>query len=370
MGKKLTFEYVKHEIEKEEGHRLLSTEYTDNRTKLNVKCPNNHTFEIRFDDFKRGRRCGICYTKNKKHTVFDVQETLKKINYTLVSTEYVNVKTKLDIRCNNGHTYQSNYNDVLAGNKCPFCGKRVKHKIEDIRSCVESFGYKLLSDKYWNVKTKITVQCDKGHTYSVSYSDFLNNRRCFECHGNKKHEFEYVQDSFVSDGYILLSSEYQNSHSKIEVICPKGHNYRTSFHVFSRGVRCGYCNNLKQEPLCRYIVEGLIGKQFPSVRPLFLRQDGKRIGLQLDMYNETLSLAIEYDGEYHFRKVGDKGNDFEAQQSRDKLKDQLCQKYGIYLIRIPYFIKDKESYIINELRNFWVWFIGRKMTNLLEYKPN
>lgn len=370
MGKKLTFEYIQKEVEKVEGYFLLSKEYKDNRTKLQVKCTKGHIFEISFDDFKRGRRCGFCYTKNKKYTIEKVKQTLSLLNYSLLSTEYINIKTKLDIKCSKGHLYQSSYNDVLAGNKCPICGKRVKYKIEEVLSYVESFGYKLLSETYVNIKTKIVVQCDKGHIYSVSYSDFLNDRRCFECYGHKKYESEYVKEYFSSFGYPLLSEEYKNSHSKLSVICPEGHKYDISFHSFKCGIRCGQCNNLKQEPLCRSIVEKLTGKLFPSSRPLFLKQDGKRIGLELDMYCENdLPLALEYNGEYHYNNPRNKNIDVQLQQARDALKQELCQKYGIFLITIPYYTKDKEAFIITNLRLFWQWFVSRPMLNLLEYKP-
>ena len=40
---KLSYEYVKNEIEKE-GYKLLEEEYKGCNVKMSILCPNNHTF--------------------------------------------------------------------------------------------------------------------------------------------------------------------------------------------------------------------------------------------------------------------------------------------------------------------------------------
>ena len=56
MGKKLTYEEVKEQVELQ-GHKLLSEEYINNKTKRKMICPKGHKFEVRFDMFKHGQRC-------------------------------------------------------------------------------------------------------------------------------------------------------------------------------------------------------------------------------------------------------------------------------------------------------------------------
>ncbi len=48
-----------------------------------------------------------------------------------------------------------------------------------------------------------------------------------------------------------------------------------------------------------------------------------------------LSLAIEYNGEYHYAFVSVYG-DFETVQQRDKAKKLTCHSHGITLITVPY----------------------------------
>ena len=67
-------------------------------------------------------------------------------------------------------------------------------------------------------------------------------------------------------------------------------------------------------------------------------------------------MAFEYDGEQHYLPSTNWGGQprLDKQIERDKIKDQKCMENGIKLLRIPYFIEDKESYIRN-------WLIENKI---------
>lgn len=77
--------------------------------------------------------------------------------------------------------------------------------------------------------------------------------------------------------------------------------------------------------------------------------------LPFDFYLPEQRLAIEYDGEQHFRPVNLGGmsdesaiKEFELTQKRDKIKDRYCQTNGIQLIRIPYTQFDSIEAILNQ----------------------
>ena len=70
-------------------------------------------------------------------------------------------------------------------------------------------------------------------------------------------------------------------------------------------------------------------------------------GLELDFHLPQLRLAFEYDGEQHFdRRICEEvfGSNFDDLRRRDRLKDKLCRKKEITLIRIKY---DEEITIKN-----------------------
>ena len=56
MAKKLSFEYVKNFIESE-NYKLISEEYVNNRTHLDIKCPDGHIYKVKFNVFQSGSRC-------------------------------------------------------------------------------------------------------------------------------------------------------------------------------------------------------------------------------------------------------------------------------------------------------------------------
>ena len=56
MSKKHSYEYVKKFIEKE-GYKLLSKEYINSYSKLKLRCPKGHEYEVTFKHLKRGVRC-------------------------------------------------------------------------------------------------------------------------------------------------------------------------------------------------------------------------------------------------------------------------------------------------------------------------
>lgn len=70
--------------------------------------------------------------------------------------------------------------------------------------------------------------------------------------------------------------------------------------------------------------------------------------MELDGYCEQLNLAFEYDGEFHY-KDHFSGDKLDKRQRYDKIKDELCIKNGVRLIRIPYFEQNKEQYIKDQL---------------------
>lgn len=65
---KHTIEFIGGYVQ-ERGYKLLSKQYKNSKSKIVLKCPNNHTWETTFHCFrdlpeKEGARCAICYAQN------------------------------------------------------------------------------------------------------------------------------------------------------------------------------------------------------------------------------------------------------------------------------------------------------------------
>lgn len=80
-----------------------------------------------------------------------------------------------------------------------------------------------------------------------------------------------------------------------------------------------------------------------------------KLPLPFDFFIPSKNIAIEYDGEQHFRPVNfggmnnkDAMQEFKLIQKRDEIKDKYCQTNGIQLIRIPYTQFDSIETILNQ----------------------
>ena len=66
--------------------------------------------------------------------------------------------------------------------------------------------------------------------------------------------------------------------------------------------------------------------------------------LQFDFYLPDLNIIIEYDGVQHFQSIDYFGGDenFKIQEIKDDIKNSYCQSNNISMIRLPYWLSDKE----------------------------
>ena len=113
----------------------------------------------------------------------------------------------------------------------------------------------------------------------------------------------------------------------------------------------------KGETECRRVLESIFKKPFVSVRPSFLKNRAiqSHHNLELDCFNQDLRIAVEYNGQQHYKFTPffHKNREaFQNQQYRDYIKKDLCKKNNIILIEVPYTIPFNkiEHYLIDKLK--------------------
>lgn len=114
----------------------------------------------------------------------------------------------------------------------------------------------------------------------------------------------------------------------------------------------------KGEALCCQTMERIFGKTFRTVRPSFLRNPETGRHLELDCYNDDLKIAVEYNGIQHYEwpNFTNMSRDaFIKQVQRDKLKVELCDRNGVFLLTVPYHIslEDIPQYIRQQLQKHY-----------------
>lgn len=116
-----------------------------------------------------------------------------------------------------------------------------KHTFGFIKSEFEKVGYKLLQNYYINAHRKIKYKCNKGHEWAITWMHFSNGHRCPFCAGQGIPTIEFIRSEFEREGYILLTTKYINSQSKLDYICSNGHEHSILWHNWKYNHRCPYC---------------------------------------------------------------------------------------------------------------------------------
>ncbi len=115
----------------------------------------------------------------------------------------------------------------------------------------------------------------------------------------------------------------------------------------------------KGERTAKKIMEELYGVEFKTVRLPELRSPETGRNLEIDVYSDNVwvngiryKIGVEYNGLQHYvfpNFTGQTVNEFKAQIRRDIFKIEAADFHGIYLITVPYTVKDKDmkEYIIS-----------------------
>lgn len=247
--KKLTYEFVKEQFEKE-GYELLSKEYINANSKLEYVCPDGHHGSMRFGSFNYGYRCNKCGYKNsidkRRIDITYIDECFKNIGYTLLTKKYINNKQRLDFICSIGHKHNIAWSDFKNGHRCALCAGNVKLNYSFIKDSFEQEGYTLLSTEYSGNNQKLEFVCPKGHQHSMIWGSWQRGRRCYWCGlestiDQKRLSISIIKESFENDGFKLLTTKYVNNNQKLEYICPNGHINTMTWAGWKKGNRCAIC---------------------------------------------------------------------------------------------------------------------------------
>lgn len=161
---------------------------------------------------------------------------------------------------------------------------------------------------------------------------------------------EYIKSLAEKKEGVLLSEKYTECKALYIFKCKYGHVFQQRYDRIEQGSWCKTCKPTGSigEALSLEIMKTYFNCTFKKAKPKWLN------GLELDIYNSDLKLAVEYDGAQHykFNKRFHKTSDaFKQQQERDIRKNILCEQNGVTLIRVPYTIEksDIANYIKEQL---------------------
>lgn len=294
--------------------------------------------------------------KYENNNIKDVLDIIRKKGGKCISRKH-SMRIKQEFRCKKGHVWITTFSSIKHGSWCTVCQNRNKKSTEFIQNYLntERPGSKIISE-YKNAKTKFKIICDKGHEFLIDWTHLQYGHWCKYCSGLDKKNIEHIQKYIDENhpGSKVLSTEYKNSKTKVDIVCEKNHVFKMHWNNIKNKIWCPYCLN-KNEDECREIFEKITGKEFKSCKPKWLVNPETNGRMQLDGYNEELKLAFEYQGEQHYKVCcGFFGHHYTEKeiskiQNHDRLKIEICKTNNIKLIIIPYWENNKFEYIKKQL---------------------
>jgi len=146
-----------------------------------------------YGHLKINPKCPKCYPpKTVRRSIKRVREIVEsKQGHKLLSIEYINNRTPIEIECLvSGQRVTTTLKSYMKSKGCRACSfKKMKEvlkqtrqkKLKEIRAEMAKEGYKLRSEEYINNKQKLEYICPQGHHGSINWNNWMNGQRCFDC---------------------------------------------------------------------------------------------------------------------------------------------------------------------------------------------
>ena len=334
-------------------------------------------------------RCTVCQLEStrrnggwnarpsKEQYLIQVREYVEKLNWKLLSPEYIKAKSKLDFICERNHDFQSSWSDIKQGRRCPKCkplnqSARMKkgfRSVEELREFArKKHGGDCLATEPVSMHTRVLWQCanpdHKPFPATVAHVFREGGTWCPACDANRRRlhppkpqiSREAVQSRIEERGgeivQILGDGVWKGLGTRLHVRCANGHEWEASANnLMHKNSWCPNCR-LKGERIVRAILEATFGAKFPKKSKWLKTTTGRK--LELDGYCEALHLAFEYQGPRHY-------TDHHV-IATDALKRQACKDNGIKLMEIEWVEKPfpaSNSASAYRKRFSWSWFLTR-----------
>jgi hypothetical protein len=188
-------------------------------------------------------------------------------------------------------------------------------------------GGKCLSRVYSNCYSKLKWQCFRGHRWEAPLHNVMSKGSwCPDC-SSRRLTIQTAQDAAKEYGGRCLSTTYTNNKIPLRWECKLGHHWKAALdNVKNKGNWCPKCKMTRKQGKLQIALEKLFGlKSIPNYRKFkWLVNPKTGCRLEVDIWFPRIKLAVEYDGEQHFKRAfGNTASDLQETKYRDRLKDAL-----------------------------------------------
>ncbi len=312
----------------ERGGKLLSTEYIDNKTKMEWVCAKSHRWLARPADIGQGKWCLIC-SGRAPHNLAWCNELAREHNGFCLSAEYKNTQTHMEWECEQGHRWSAVPYGVQQGKWCPYCAGHDRKDIEYLQGLAAKHGGVCLATEYKTALSRYQWRCSKSHEWTAIAGNIQQGYWCPYCAGVVPNDLAFLKDLAAKKSGLCLSTEYINNRTKYQWQCARLHEWAATAKDVERGRWCPACSGKRSNKELSVLA---------YVKTVFPDAIGSQRGLlkdrrfELDIYVPSLKKAIEFDGKFWHESEWARSH---GSAERDARKSAQCIEAGIALLRIP-----------------------------------
>ena len=292
----------------------------------------------------------------RKLTIQEFVQKAKLIHgckYDYSKVKYCNNKVKVCIICPEHGEFWISPNNLLTGGGCSKCAnetKMVSQRLttqEFIEKAIEVHGkkYDYSKVKYFKSKTKVCIICPEHGEFWQTPSDHLQHKGCSKCANERIHSLqklttgEFIKRAKEIHGnkYIYSNVEYNGMNNKVCIICPEHGEFWQTPHDHLKKSGCAKCS---QSHLEKKTEEILLDNGIKYETQKHFKWLGRQ---SLDFYLPEYNIAIECQGEQHFKPIDFAGKGIKFAENllkknieRDKNKLRLCENNKIKLFYVNY----------------------------------
>jgi hypothetical protein len=105
----------------------------------------------------------------------DIINIIKTKNGKILEQNYKSLESKIKIECDKGHIWSTNFRNIMEGHWCHVCAGVVKLDFRDIQKIAIDRGGLCLSTEYINIDSKLEWQCAKNHRWFATPNQVIHS---------------------------------------------------------------------------------------------------------------------------------------------------------------------------------------------------
>lgn len=231
----------------ERGGEVLTpeTEYRDTRTRVLVRCAEGHEWDVLAQDLRAGSWCRSC----AGHAMISFDQLLERVREragVILSPAFRDgemQRSRVRVRCASGHEWTTAARKLWLGHWCPVCAGRARYSLDEFRVLAKKRGGLCLSTRYEGIGASLTFRCAAGHEFRVTARRLRAGRWCHACA-----QLESYQRIVEARGGVLLTERYEGPTHPVRVRCASGHVWSATIGAIRRGTWCPQCRRSGEVP--------------------------------------------------------------------------------------------------------------------------